>query len=84
VRIGTYPPGCELVGRELYRATFAAGADEELGVAARQAIRHVRSLMASLGDDRRALLDALDARCAADQLVRMVGVARTGVGRGVR
>jgi hypothetical protein len=33
-------------------------------------------------DDRRALVEALDAWCAADELARMVGVALTGLGRG--
>lgn len=81
-RRADYPPGRELVVRELCRAMFAAGAADELCVGARETLRYLRGLVPSLDDDPRALTLALDAGCVADELVRMARVAAAGVGRG--
>ena len=77
-----YPPGRELVIRELCRALYATGRAEELCVAAREATRQVRSLASAVDRDRRARLGALDAACVGDELVRMARLAQAGVGRG--
>jgi hypothetical protein len=77
-----YPPGRELVVRELCRALHDTGSAEALCVGARQAIGFVRSLTPRVGGDRRARMLALDAACAADELVRMARLARAGLGRG--
>lgn len=77
-----YPPGRELLIRELCRAIYASGRTDELRSAVRAAIRHVRALAPRVDGDRRARMAALDAACAGDELARMARIARVGVGRG--
>ncbi|MGH2379273.1 MAG: hypothetical protein ACRDGT_12470 [Candidatus Limnocylindria bacterium] len=81
-RRADYPPGRELVVRELCQAFFATGNVESLRLATLAATATARSLAPRVDDDRRARMTALDAGCVADELVRMARVARAGVGRG--
>jgi hypothetical protein len=77
-----YPPGRELVVRELSRALYGVGGVEQLCIGARVAIRYMRSLGPMVDPSNRDRLAALDAACAADELVRMARVAGAGLGRG--
>jgi hypothetical protein len=80
-RVAQYPPGRELVVRELCRALYDGGA-EDLCIGARKALAYARSLVPAVEADTRARLLALDAGCVADELLRMARMVRAGVARG--
>lgn len=78
-----YPPGRELVIRELCQALFANRSAEELCIAAREASRYVRSCPAAVDSGtERSRLAVLDVGHAAEELERMARVACLGIGRG--